>query len=123
MSCHTTPLYDPTRALALAGGRAELRDAILLGLLDLLDDPAGRLLDVEQYAQETAACYEVAHRAVGLARQAAMPALETLLRALAEALDAGSLTEARRLGQQLPAAIAAVRTVLADTPTGVSLAP
>ncbi|QIK39082.1 response regulator transcription factor [Caldichromatium japonicum] len=60
-----------------------------------------------------AAGYEVAHRAVGLARQAAMPALETLLRALADALEAGALEEAQRLGQCLPEALAAVRHVLA----------
>jgi hypothetical protein len=109
----TGQIYDPARALAIAGGRPELRDATLLGLLELLEDARGPLGNVAHYAGDPATVYEVAHRAVGLARQAAMPALETLLRALADALEAGALEEAQRLGQCLPAALAAVRRVLA----------
>jgi hypothetical protein len=107
------PIYDPARALAIAGGRPQLRDATLLGLFELLEDAGGPLGDVAHYARDPAAGYEAAHRAVGLARQAAMPALETLLRALADALEAGALEEAQRLGQCLPEALAAVRRVLA----------
>lgn len=110
-----TRIYDPARALALAAGRPEIRDRTLVGMLALLEDPPtrGRLLEVRQYALETAACYEVAHRAVGLARQAAMPQLQALLRALCDALDAQDLAEAERLGRGLPAAIAAVRAAVA----------
>ncbi|EGV28632.1 hypothetical protein ThidrDRAFT_3624, partial [Thiorhodococcus drewsii AZ1] len=68
----TKAIYDPDLALARAGGRADIRDGMLIGLLDLLDDPTrgGLLLDVECYDRESAACREAAHRAIGVARQA-----------------------------------------------------
>lgn len=108
------PSYDPERALQLAGGRPEIRDQIAAGVLAFLDDPdtADMLLDPGRYRAETAACYELAHRAVGLAKQAAMPALESLLRDLADALDAGDVDTAERIGLRLPAAIDAVRAAL-----------
>ncbi|NEV61625.1 hypothetical protein [Thiorhodococcus minor] len=108
-------VYDPDLALARAGGRAEVRDRMLIGLLDLLDDPAcgGRLLAVQRYGSERAACREAAHRAAGVARQAATRQLETLLRALEQALEAGDLEEAGRLGADLPAIIAAVCNAVA----------
>jgi hypothetical protein len=114
----TGPAYDPERALALAGGSVAIRDRTLAGVLDFLHDPArgGRLLDVRHYHAETAACYELAHRAVGLVRQAAMPALETLLRALTDALEERNIVEAQRLGARLPAAIDAVRSALSASP-------
>jgi hypothetical protein len=108
------PVFDPERALQLAGGRPAIRDQILAGVLAFLDDPAtaGTLLDVTRYRSDAAACYEQAHRAVGLARQAAMPELESLFRALADALDAGDVSTAEPIGLRLPAAIAAVRAAL-----------
>lgn len=107
-------IHDPDLALARAGGRADVRDGTLIGLLDLLDDPTrgGLLLDVDRYGRETAVCREAAHRAVGVARQAATPQLEALLVALEEALAAGDLAAAARWGQRLPAAVEAVCTVL-----------
>ena len=115
-TAETKTIHDPDLALARAGGRADVRDGMLIGLLDLLDDPArgGRLLAVERYDRETAACHEAAHRAVGIARQAATPQLEALLLALEAALAAGDLAEAARWGRRLPAAIEAVCTVLGD---------
>jgi len=110
----TGPAYDPERALALAGGSSAIRDRTLMGVFEFLQDPArgGRLLDVRQYHDEVAACYELAHPAVGLVRQAAMPELEVLLRALTDALDARDLAKAERLGLRLPAAIDTVRSVV-----------
>jgi hypothetical protein len=110
----TGPAYDPERALALAGGSSATRDRTLTGVLEFLQDPArgGRLLDVRRYQDEAASCYELAHRAVGLVRQAAMPDLETLLRALTDALDAQDLEQAHGLGLQLPVAIDAVRSAV-----------
>ena len=107
-------VYDPNLALARAGGRADVRDGMLIGLLDVLDDPArgGRLLDVRCYRRERAACREAAHRAVGVARQAATPQLEALLRALEKALAAGDLTAAEHVGRHLPAAVDAVYAAL-----------
>ena len=109
-------IYDPDLALARAGGRTDVRDRMLIGLLDLLDDPScgGRLLDVQRYASETAACQEAAHRAAGVARQTATPPLEAVLLALEQALGAGDLEEAERLGRRLPAIAEAVCTALAD---------
>ncbi|MBK1719720.1 hypothetical protein [Thiocystis violacea] len=107
-------IYDPDLALARAGGRADVRDRMLIGLLDLLDDPArgGRLLDVTRYGLETTACLEAVHGAIGVARQVATPRLEARLRALKAALDAGDLAEAERVGRLLPAAIDAVCAAL-----------
>ena len=115
MPIRVTPVvYDPDLALARAGGRADVRDAMLIGLLDLLDDPArgGLLLDVRRYGRETAACREAAHRAVGVARQAATAQLEGLFRSLEEALERSDLAEAERLGRRLPAAVEAVYIAL-----------
>jgi len=110
----TRAIHDPEQALALAGGRPELRDQTLIRILDWLDDPdaGGLLRAVGRYGQETAACYEAAHRGCGLARQAAMPTLATLLRQLADALDAADLARAETLGRQLPAAITDLEHVL-----------
>lgn len=114
VTARAKPIYDPERALRLAGGRPGIRDQIAAGVLAFLDDPATAqpLLDPGRYRAETAACYELAHRAVGLTRQAALPELEFLFSALAEALDAGDLDTAERLGLRLPAAIDAVRAAL-----------
>lgn len=112
----TTRIYDPERSLALAGGRAVIRDQILSGVLAFLDDPAtvGMLLDSRQLRRERAVCYEVAHRAVGLAKQAAMPQLEALFRAISDALDANDLAQAERVAQGLPLAIDAVRAAVCE---------
>jgi hypothetical protein len=109
-----TTVYDPDLALARAGGRADVRDAMLIGLLDLLDDPArgGLLLEVARYGRETAACQEAAHGTVGVARQVATPQLEALLRALEATFEAGDLAEAERVGRRLPAAVEAVYAAL-----------
>ena len=112
-----TDLYDPEQALALAGGRPALRDQTLIRLLELLADPAGGglLCDVTRYGPQREACYEVAHQAVGLAQQAALPQLARLLRALTTALADADLAAAHALGQRLPAAIDAVQSVLASS--------
>ncbi|MCK7472106.1 MAG: hypothetical protein MZU95_16160 [Desulfomicrobium escambiense] len=52
----TGPIYDPARALAIAGGRPQLRDATLLGLLELLEDARGPLGDVTHYAARSGHC-------------------------------------------------------------------
>ena len=116
-----TAVYDPSLALARACGRTEVRDRMLIGLLDLLDDPdtVHRLLDVQAYGREPAICREIAHRLSGLARQLAMPELAALCQALTDALDAGDQSDAERLGQRLPGAIAALQAALsAPEPAG-----
>ena len=113
------PPYDPAQALALASGKAEIRDRILSGVLAFLapDSDIAPLLDSASFRAATTERAELAHRAITLVTQAGMPQLTQMFRALTDALQAGRLDEAEELAGGLPEAIRQVyAAVTTDAP-------
>lgn len=114
------PPFDPEQALALAYGKPEIRDRILAGALAFLapDGDVVPLLDSESFRVDPAARGELAHRALGLARQAGMLELAQLFRELTDALDARRFEDAERTGRALPEALQRARAAVAAQETG-----
>ncbi len=113
------PPYDPVQALALASGKAEIRDRILSGVLTFLapDSEIAPLLDSASFRTATTERAELAHRAITLVTQAGMPQLTQMFRALTDALHAGRFDEAEQLAGALPEAIRQVyEAVTTDVP-------
>lgn len=71
------------------------------------------LFDVSCYRSNPTRSYALVHRAVGLARQAAMPRLQSLCKELETALEEGEFVTAEELGGNLPATVASARAAVA----------
>jgi hypothetical protein len=116
---HPSP-FDPDQALSLAYGKPEIRDRVLAGALTFLapDGEVAPLLDSESFRVDPAARGELAHRALGLARQAGMLELAQLFRELTDALDTERFADAERIGRALPEALQRARAAVAAQETG-----
>jgi hypothetical protein len=114
------PPYDPEQALALASGKTDIRDRILVGALAFLaaDSEVAPLLDVGSFVAAPSERSELAHRAITLMTQAGMPQLAQIFRNLTDALQAGRIGEAERLAGGLSEAIRQVHAAVAAQQTG-----
>ena len=114
------PPYDADQALALAYGKPEIRDRVLAGVLAFLapDGDVAQMLNGQYVHTDPAAHSELAHRGLGLVRQAGMLELAQLFRELTDALDARRLADAERIGRALPEALQRARAAVAAQETG-----
>lgn len=110
------PHYDAERALSIAGGNPKIRDHITTGILDLFDkeNELAALFDVSLYRRDPTRSRALTHRAIGLTKQGAMPALESICQKINTAIKSGKFTVAEELGRNLPTTIAAIRTAVSS---------
>jgi hypothetical protein len=94
---------DWDKACLIAGGSPAVRDQIIDGVLDLFGEQGelAPLLAIPDEPRDARALRELSHRAVGLARQGAMPRLEALCVRLNACLAENRLEDAGALGPAL----------------------
>jgi hypothetical protein len=94
---------DWDKALLIAGGSPAVRDQIVDGVLDLFADQGelAALFSIAPHPHDIDALREMSHRAIGLAKQGAMPRLEALCARLHSCLADNRLEDAGALGATL----------------------
>ena len=116
-------LFDAEMALALAAGDRRIRWEVVQGVLGMFSEAGemSSLFDVTTYGDDTSNAQELSHRAVGLAKQAALPALEALCKKLELALQANNISAAVALGRQLMPLVTRTRSAVATA--GIEMIP
>lgn len=104
-------LYDAELALTLAAGSVSVRNAVVSGVLDYFSDAGAMsgLLALDAYPERAEEVRELAHRAVGLARQAAMAQLEAHCRRIEANMESGAIPGAQALARELEPLLACIR--------------
>jgi len=94
---------DWDRACVLAGGSPAIRDQIIDGVLALFSDQGelAPLFAISPQPSDLPLLRTLSHRAVGLAKQAAMPGLEAVCKQLNACLAEGRFEDAGAMGTAL----------------------
>ncbi|WP_089728639.1 hypothetical protein [Candidatus Thiosymbion oneisti] len=110
------PHYDAALALSAAGDVPAVRDEIANGILDLFSDKGelAALFEVSLYRRDPTRSRVLTHRAIGLAKQGAMPSLELLCKRINTAINSGEFAVAEELGRELPVIIESIRTIVSE---------
>lgn len=106
---------DWDKAGLIAGGSSAVRDQIIDGVLELFADQGelAPLFTIPAYPSDLRRLRELSHRAIGLAKQAAMPKLEGLCARLHACLAERRFEEAGTVGAALRAERDTVRRAVA----------
>jgi len=97
------PSIDWAKALLIAGGSPAVRDQIVDGVLDLFAEQGelAALFSIAPHPDDIRGLRELSHRAIGLAKQGAMPRLEALCARLHTCLADNRFEDAGALGAAL----------------------